>query len=171
MNTILVYIAEYNLKHCVCLLLLPEKIWKVKMSPVTVRHDCVVCGIQWFNGKFKRGNKACVRKIKVNDGRLKKKKDSETQTEWLSRRGKKERRRETKRWLMEPKSRFLASSDLHYSAISRHTHSRTPCNQHTYTLSASLSALVCNQHTSYWSAIVINNTHCIHIEYTHTHCR
>lgn len=43
------------------------------MSLATVRHNCVVCEIQWFNDKFKRGNKACVRKIKGDDGRLKEK--------------------------------------------------------------------------------------------------
>lgn len=45
------------------------------MSPATVRQNCVVCGIQWFNREYNRGPTVCVRKIKGNGGRLKEKKN------------------------------------------------------------------------------------------------
>lgn len=124
---------------------------KYKMSPGTVRHNCVVCEIQRFSGKFKGGNKVCARKKNGRwRERKRKRKDRQTENGWTREEGKGERK-ESERWLMEPKSRFLASSDLHYSAISRHrrAHAYTHLAINTHTLSRHLSRrlLVCNQHT------------------------
>lgn len=68
---------EDKLKASFCIPLMfhsERKYQKWKMSPVTVRRNCVVCEIQWFNGKFRRGSKACVGKIKGDDERLKEEK-------------------------------------------------------------------------------------------------
>ena len=142
----------------------------------------------------RRIRKACVRKIKGDDERLKgKRRKKETETVQLNENeqgreeGRKEgerrremekwgerERRETGRWLMEPKSRFLASSDLHYSAISRHihihtahthtyTHTHLAINAHTHPQRLSHRLLACNQHTGYWSAAVINSIHAAYV--------
>lgn len=143
---------------------------KCHLSPSAVTVLCANSMVQW------QIHKACVRKIKGDDERLKEKKEWTTGTVKLKKNepGRKKRERDTGErdrddWWSQ-KADFL----LHLicitlqSADTQTQWAHTHCNQHTHSASPHHRLLGCNQHTGYWSAAV-NSIHCIHIDSPHTH--